>query len=252
VLAHHGGDEVEELPAAQRVVDDVGVVRRPQRRRRPAQVLRHLLDLEHRAVAHVARDRRLAVADDPLAHHRAHAVGANERCGADELTSPGFHQDFIPLNFIPRDPRAGAQLDQRLRLAAVEERAVDVGAVRHRVGIAEALGEALVERHVDHRLAARAVHEQQALDEHRLLLHQRADAERVDGVPGVGGELDAGADLAELLRLLQHDGAEALAREGERAGEPAEAAAGDHHGLLVPPGHGSASGECRNGCDRTH
>jgi hypothetical protein len=42
VLADDGGDQVEELPAAQRVVDDVRVVRRPERRRGAAQVLRHV------------------------------------------------------------------------------------------------------------------------------------------------------------------------------------------------------------------
>ena len=65
-----------------------------------------------------------------------------------------------------------------------------------------------------------AVHHQQALDEHRLLLHQLADAERVERVPGVGRELDAGADLAELARLLEHEHAEALNRQAERAARP--------------------------------
>ena len=105
--------------------------------------------------------------------------------------------------------------------------------------VAEALREALVERDVDHPFAAYTVEHEQALDEHRLFLHQAAHAQRVERVPGVGRELDAGADLAELRRLLQHDRAEALARERERRGEPAYAAAGDDHRLLVARLHAS-------------
>jgi hypothetical protein len=56
-------------------------------------------------------------------------------------------------------------------------------------------------------------------------------------MPGVRRDLDAGADLAELACLLEHDRAEALARERERGREPADAAASDDDGLLVPCFH---------------
>ena len=56
-----------------------------------------------------------------------------------------------------------------------------------------------------------------------------ADAEIVHGMEGVGADLDAGADLAEFLGLLEHGDATALAREAERGGEPANAAACDHY-----------------------
>jgi hypothetical protein len=76
------------------------------------------------------------------------------------------------------------------------------------------------------------------LDEDRLSLHQVADAERVDGVPGVGRELDAGADLAELARLLEDQAAKAFAGEGERGGEAADAAAGnDDRGAIARRGY---------------
>ena len=110
---------------------------------------------------------------------------------------------------------------------------MDVSAVRHGVGVAEAGGEALVERDIDHPLGAHAVHHEQPLDENGLLLHQAADAEGVERMPGVGSELDAGADLAELRRLLEHHRTEAFAREGERGGEAADAAAGDDHRIFV-------------------
>ena len=113
---------------------------------------------------------------------------------------------------------------------------MDVGAMRDGVRIAEALREARVERDVDHLLAGHAVHHQQALDEHRFLLHELADAERIERVPGVGGDLDAGADLAELRRLLEHHALESLARERQRGGEAADAAAGDDHRAFVSRG----------------
>ena len=53
------------------------------------------------------------------------------------------------------------------------------------------------------------------------------DAERVEHRQRVGRDLEADADLAELARLLQHERAEALARQRQRAGEPADAAARD-------------------------
>ena len=71
---------------------------------------------------------------------------------------------------------------------------------------------------------------QQVLDEDGLLLHSLADAERIDGVPGVRRELDAGANLAELGRLLEHDDPEAASRQAERHGEAADTAPGDDHG----------------------
>ena len=105
---------------------------------------------------------------------------------------------------------------------------MDVRPMRHGIGIAEAPGEALVERDVDHRFAGHAVHHEDVLYEHGFLLDELAYAKRVDRVPGIGRELDAGADLAELARLLEHEHAEVLACERERGGEPSNAAARDY------------------------
>ena len=63
---------------------------------------------------------------------------------------------------------------------------MDVGTVRHRVGVPEALRETCVERDIDDPLPADPVHQKQPLDEHGLLLDQLTNAERVDRVPGVG------------------------------------------------------------------
>ena len=64
---------------------------------------------------------------------------------------------------------------------------------------------------------------------------------------GVRAELDAGADLAEPRRLLQHDRGVAGAGEAERRGQAADAAAGDQdgergHGVTL---HGVPDSVCR-------
>jgi hypothetical protein len=141
--------------------------------------------------------------------------------------------DGLLFFFETRNPRARPELDQRTLLATIQQGPVNVGPMGHRVRVAEAPGEALVGGNLDDRLAADAVHHQHALDEHRFALDELADAERVDCVPGVGRELDARADLAELARLLQNDAAETLARQGERRGEAADAAAGDDYRTAV-------------------
>src|SRR5690606_36918267 len=52
---------------------------------------------------------------------------------------------------------------------------------------------------------------------------------------GLAAELDAGPDLAEPARLLEHDAAAARPRETEGGGESADAAPGDQEGSI---GHG--------------
>jgi len=61
-------------------------------------------------------------------------------------------------------------------------------------------------------------------------------------VKGIRTDLDAGADLAELGGAFEYDGGNALARQSERAGQPADATASDdygqglHRGDLLLPG----------------
>src|SRR5207302_8415775 len=109
---------------------------------------------------HVAGNRRLAVAEDALADDRAAAVRADQGGGGNALPAGDFNDHFLAFSAKAGHARAGAQLDRALLPAAVEQRAVDVGAVRTRVRIAEALREARGERDVDHRPAADAVHHQ--------------------------------------------------------------------------------------------
>ncbi len=53
----------------------------------------------------------------------------------------------------------------------------------------------------------------------------------------VGAELNAGADLLELGRLLDDLRRDALALQRQGRREPADAAADDEDGLVLPIGH---------------
>src|SRR5205085_10939992 len=57
-----------------------------------------------------------------------------------------------------------------------------------------------------------------------------SDAQRIERGKRVRPELDAGADLAKLRRLFQHLDRKALAHQGQRGCQAADAAAGDQYG----------------------
>ena len=78
--------------------------------------------------------------------------------------------------------------------------------------------------------------------------HLLGEAQHLEHAEHVGAELDAGADLLELRRLLQHLHRDALARQRQRGRKPADAAADDQNGGLlgarthtVTPGHSDAA-----------
>ena len=59
--------------------------------------------------------------------------------------------------------------------------------------------------------------------------HLLGEPQHLEHAEHVGAELDAGADLLELRRLLQHLDRDALARQRQRGREPADPAADDDH-----------------------
>ncbi len=109
----------------------------------------------------------------------------------------------------------------------VQQQAVQVGAVHAQVGRAVAPLARLAEGQA-RQLAAvvRAAHAQ-----HRRAggdaRQARRQAEGMQPPRDIGAELDAGADLAEGGRLLQHLDAMPLARQRQGGSQPADAGAGD-------------------------
>jgi len=106
--------------------------------------------------------------------------------------------------------------------------------MRDRIGVAEALLEGRAAGNVGDILDGHGVHHQEPLDHQRVLLCRRSDAERIEHRKRVGGDMEADANFAELARLLQHEGAESPPRQRQRAGEAADAAAGDGNWSCVP------------------
>ena len=139
------------------------------------------------------------------------------------------HARAVALDAI--DASGSDELDVAVALRPLEERAVHVGPVAHRVGIAEALAEFLAHRDRGDLAFVDRVHHHDALGIDGARSRALADAERIEGRERVGAELDARADLADHGGLLENLYGKALARERERRGKAADAATGDEHRL---------------------
>ncbi len=166
-------------------------------------------------------------ADDLLADIRPQPVGADQKRPGDALAErkPRRHRRAVLV--VAGDLAADAQLDQIVGLAGLQEHAVQIAAMHHRIGIAEARAKRLAQIDMGDLFGGQRVHQPELVDIDRHAARGFADAEIVEGVERVGPKLDAGADLAERGRLFQQDRADALLREPERRGEAADAAARD-------------------------
>src|SRR5205823_2251845 len=88
-----GDGQVEELPTADGVVDEVPFGAGPQGDSVPAQFLRNLLHGDDGPVDRVAGHTRRAVADELVAHGGTDAVGADERRAGETSSGIGDHRD---------------------------------------------------------------------------------------------------------------------------------------------------------------
>ena len=141
---------------------------------------------------------------------------------------------------VARHIGAGAELDQRVVAAGLQQHAMQIAAMDHGIGIAEARAERLAEIDMGDLAVGQRIHQAELVDIDRHAARRFADAQPVEAVEGVGPELDAGADLAQLRGLLQHQRGDALLRQRQRRRQAADAAAGDEdlylgstHDLLV-------------------
>lgn len=140
------------------------------------------------------------------------------------------HGDAVGILFDTLRPRRSPELDPAGFLRTFQQRGMHVDTMDHRVGIAEALAEGLAcGDATDDRFVERVVHDH-VVGIDRAAARLVADAQCIEGMEGIGAELDPGADLADLRRLLQHLDAESLAHQCQCGGEAADAAAGDDDG----------------------
>ena len=140
-----GDDEVEHLPARQRVMHDVAFRPGPQRRRVPAQIFRHLLGRDHRAVGGVARDPRRAVGGDRFADIRPQPVGADQQRTRHALAGSEIRRHRRAVLIVADHFRADAQFDQRMVLAGFQKYAMQVAAMHHGIGIFETRAKGIAE-----------------------------------------------------------------------------------------------------------
>src|SRR6266850_1684343 len=224
-----GDDEVEHLPARQRVMHDVAFRPGPQRRRVPAQIFRHLLGRNHRAVRRMPGHKWRSVRDHLLADVRPQPVGADQKPPRDGLAigEPRRHRRAILV--VADHLAADAQFNQLVLLAGAQENTVQVAAMHHRIGIAEARTKRIAEIDMGDFLGRQRIHQPKLIDIDRHASCGFANAEIVEGVKRVGPELDTGADFAELRGLFQQDRADAFLRETKRYGEPADSATCDQN-----------------------
>ena len=138
-------DEVVELAAPQRVMHEMRARAGPEHDVGPPEILRHILALEHAAIGDMAGDARLAVADELFADFRPHAVAADQRAAFDGFAVVERDADAVAVILEGVDAPARLQRDQVAALAGFQKGAVDVGAMGHRVRLAEPFEESIAQ-----------------------------------------------------------------------------------------------------------
>ena len=232
LAAVEGDDQVVLLAVAQRVVHQVAVRAGPDHRCVPAQVGRHVGRRHHRAVHHMARHAR-RIAQQRGAHHRLHAVAADDGIGLEAATVARDGNHALRTRVDGLDQRRGVKADQRMLLHRVVDRTMQVGPMAHRIRIAKARAKRVADRHRRDFAAVDRVHHHQPIGEHRTPPHRLAHAQRVECGEGVGAELQPGTDLADGGALLQQIDRHADARERQRGRHAADAAADEQDGGRV-------------------
>ena len=117
-------DEVEHLPARQRVVHDVAFRAGPQRRRVPAQVFGHLLGRNHRTVGGMTGNPRRTVGGNLFPDIRPQAIGTDQQRPGNTLagSEPRRHRRAVLI--VADHFGADAQIDQVVILAGFQQYAV--------------------------------------------------------------------------------------------------------------------------------
>ena len=162
-----------------------------------------------------------------LAHHRLDAVAADHRVGLVDIAGGIHHIDAFVADMHVLHVGGSAELDQRVLLHCLEYGQMDVGAMYHRVGAAEAAAKCLAGLDAHDFLGVDGIHHDDVIGENRAAARHLAHAQGVQRREGVGAELDARADLADVRGLLQQLDFDALARQRQRGRQAAYAAAYD-------------------------
>jgi hypothetical protein len=138
--------------------------------------------------------------------------------------------DAVAVILVGVDAATRFQRDQVAALTCLEKGTVDVGPMGHRVGLAEPFEEGVAQRNIGDELAGEGVAHFLRGRTVRVGQDCILQANLFEHAKNVRPELDAGADLAELGRLLEKAYRNSLL--GKRVGrdQAADAAAGNEKG----------------------
>jgi len=106
---------------------------------------------------------------------------------------------------VADDVAVGPQLNAGFGLACLDEDAMQIAAVDHGIGISEPFAEPLGEIDMRDFLGGVRIHQPQSVDEHGDRSRGVTKFEPVEGVEGIGAELDAGADFLVAGSTLEND-----------------------------------------------
>jgi hypothetical protein len=153
----------------------------------------------------VAGHPRRPIRGDLLADVRPQAIGADQQRSRDAFAGrePRRHRRTILL--VACYFRTDAQLDQFMALTRLQEYAMQIAAMHHRIGVAEAGAKGVAQIDMGDFFGGQRIHQPELIDIDGHATRGLADAEIIEGVKRVGAELDAGADLAERRGLLQQN-----------------------------------------------
>jgi hypothetical protein len=221
-------DEVILATAAQRIMHEVAMRTGPHHRRIDLQVLRHIFYVNDGAI-HDMPGHAMLVADQCVAYRRLHAIAADHRIRViplavliDDCYAAGVLVELAHLC-------VGAELDQRMIFHGFENRQMNVGPMNHRIRIAKActIRRADVDPH--HFLCVKRIHQFQVVRKYSAVARCLTDAQRIECVKRIGGQLDPCTDLPNLRGLLEQLHANTLTRERQRRGQATNAAADHKH-----------------------
>ena len=168
-----------------------------------------------------------SIADDVLADVGAETVCADQACAL--VAFPGFGNCDDAFLCLPEinDARAGNQPYPVVATTAVEQGIEQITAVDHRVRVAEAFAERVLDRDIGNHLVTDEIHQDEAIDKNRAIENSVAYPQHIERLEGIRCELDTGANLAELARLFEHGRRNARLRQRKRSREAADATTGD-------------------------
>ncbi|MNS80629.1 hypothetical protein D3C72_1143180 [compost metagenome] len=224
--AVEGDDQVVLLAAAQGVVHQMAMRAGPQHGRVDAQFIGHVVAFDDRAVDDVAGHAG-GVAHGAFADHGLHAVRAHHGVRPVAVAVRIHDLDAVAVLRHAGDLGRRAKADQRVLLHGFQDGQVDVGAMDHGVRAAETRAERVARVDAHDLAGIDRVHHDDVVGEDRARARRLADAQGVQCREGVGPQLDAGADFADMRGLLQQLHGDALPGQRQRGRQPADAAT-DH------------------------